>query len=48
MLLSVLWFNRPLTSGQWIGVGLVFEGIGLEAYWTRNAKRLSKKQIEMT
>jgi len=46
MLLSVLWFNHPLTTGQWIGVGLVFGGIGLEAYWTRKAKLLTKKQIE--
>jgi len=46
MLLSVLWFNHPLTNGQWAGVGLVFGGIGLEAYWTRKAKLLTKKQIE--
>jgi UDP-galactose transporter B1 len=45
MLLSVVWFRHPLTSGQWAGVGLVFGGIGLEAYWTRKAKLLSKKQI---
>jgi len=42
MLLSVVWFNHPLTSGQWAGVGLVFGGIGLEAYWTRKAKLLTK------
>ena len=46
MLLSVMWFNHPLTRGQWAGVGLVFGGIGLEAYWTRKAKLLSKQQIE--
>lgn len=46
MLLSVVWFNHPLTKGQWTGVGLVFGGIGLEAYWTRKAKLLTKKQIE--
>jgi len=46
MLLSVMWFNHPLTSGQWAGVGLVFGGIGLEAYWTRKAKLLAKRQIE--
>jgi len=46
MLLSVIWFNHPLNNGQWAGVGLVFGGIGLEAYWTRKAKLLSKIQIE--
>jgi UDP-galactose transporter B1 len=40
MLLSVMWFNHPMTSGQWAGVGLVFGGIGLEAYWSRKAKLL--------
>ena len=48
MLLSVMWFNHQLTSGQWAGVGLVFGGIGLEAYWTRKAKLLTKRQIETT
>lgn len=46
MLLSVVWFNHSLSMGQWIGVGLVFGGIGLEAYWTRKAKLLTKTQIE--
>jgi solute carrier family 35 (UDP-galactose transporter), member B1 len=46
MLLSVMWFHHSLTSGQWAGMGLVFGGIGLEAYWTRKAKLLTKKQIE--
>jgi solute carrier family 35 (UDP-galactose transporter), member B1 len=46
MLLSVIWFNHPLTKGQWAGVGLVFGGIGLEAYWTRKAKLLTKQQVE--
>lgn len=46
MLLSVLWFNHPLNTGQWAGVALTFGGIGLEAYWTRKAKLLSKKEIE--
>jgi solute carrier family 35 (UDP-galactose transporter), member B1 len=45
MLLSVVWFNHPLTMGQWTGVGLVFGGIGLEAYWARKAK-LCKVWIE--
>jgi len=44
MLLSVIWFNHSLTRGQWAGVGLVFGGIGLEAYWASKAKLLAKKQ----
>jgi solute carrier family 35 (UDP-galactose transporter), member B1 len=47
MLLSVVWFNHSLTKEQWLGVGLVFSGIGLEAYWTRKAKLLTKQQIEI-
>ena len=42
MLLSVVWFQHPMTMGQWGGVGLVFGGIGLEAYWARKMK-LAKK-----
>lgn len=45
MLLSVVCFNHPLTKPQWLGVALVFSGIGLEAYWTRKAKLLTKKQF---
>lgn len=32
MLLSVIWFNHRLTTGQWVGVLAVFSGIGAEAY----------------
>lgn len=39
MLLSVIWFNHKLTSGQWLGVLAVFGGIGAEAY----IKYLEKK-----
>lgn len=31
MLLSVLWFGKRLGVGQWVGVGLVFVGVGVEA-----------------
>jgi UDP-galactose transporter B1 len=45
MLLSVVWFQHPMTLGQWSGVGLVFGGIGLEAYWARKMKmKLSTKK----
>lgn len=35
MLLSVLWFNHPLTTGQYAGVALVFGGISAEAVLKR-------------
>ena len=38
MLLSVLWFGKRLTGGQWLGVGLVFGGVGMEAVIQRNEK----------
>lgn len=31
MLLSVVVFEHKLTNGQWMGVGVVFAGIGVEA-----------------
>jgi UDP-galactose transporter B1 len=38
MILSVLWFGHTLGGKQWMGVGLVFGGIGAEAYITRKEK----------
>lgn len=35
MLLSVLWFNHPLTLGQYAGVALVFSGISAEAIFKK-------------
>jgi UDP-galactose transporter B1 len=32
MLLSVIVYNHKLTSGQWIGAGVVFAGISVEAW----------------
>ncbi|ORX88416.1 UAA transporter [Basidiobolus meristosporus CBS 931.73] len=43
MLLSVFWFNHHFSSGQWIGVALVFAGIGLEAY-VKRAEALNKQR----
>jgi solute carrier family 35 (UDP-galactose transporter), member B1 len=43
MLLSVVWFQHPMVMGQWVGVVLVFGGIGLEAHWARNAKLIKSK-----
>ncbi len=39
MVLSVLWFGHTLGRGQWAGVGLVFGGIGAEAWVARGEKK---------
>lgn len=39
MLLSVVWFGKRLTVGQWAGVGLVFAGVGGEALVERRKKQ---------
>jgi UDP-galactose transporter B1 len=44
MLLSVLWFGKRLTGGQWLGVGLVFSGIGVEGWIQQRDKK--KKKLE--
>ena len=38
MLLSVLWFGHRLNGRQWLGVGLVFGGVGAEAAIQRREK----------
>lgn len=46
MLLSVFWFGHSLSAGQWLGISLVFGGIGAEAVVQRQekkAKALAKK-----
>lgn len=35
MLLSVFVFGHKLSPGQWLGVAIVFAGIGVEAGWKR-------------
>lgn len=51
MLMSVVVFGHHVTQMQWLGVGLVFGGIGAEAIFTRRekkakeaAKKAAKKQ----
>lgn len=44
MLLSVLWFSHALRRGQWLGVGLVFGGVGAEGWFARREK-LAKDQL---
>lgn len=39
MLLSVFWFGHSLSTGQWLGIGLVFGGIGAEAVVQRQEKK---------
>ncbi|KAK2733883.1 UDP-galactose transporter [Myotisia sp. PD_48] len=45
MLLSVVWFGHRLSMGQWVGVGLVFGGIGAEGLVQKRekAKKLQEK-----
>ncbi|KAF2708864.1 UDP-Glc/Gal endoplasmic reticulum nucleotide sugar transporter-like protein [Pleomassaria siparia CBS 279.74] len=52
MLMSVVVFGHQVTHMQWVGVGLVFGGIGAEAAFTRRekkakeaAKRAAKKSL---
>lgn len=47
MLLSVLWFGKSLSRGQWLGVGLVFGAVGVEG-WIQRKEKLAKqkKQIQ--
>lgn len=46
MLLSVLWFGKRLTSGQWLGVGLVFGGVGAEG-WIQHSEKKKKLAQKM-
>ena len=43
MMLSVLWFGHRLTGMQWVGVGLVFGGIGAEG-WIQKREKASKER----
>jgi hypothetical protein len=38
MLLSVVVYNHKLTAGQWIGTGIVFVGISVEAWVKRTGE----------
>ncbi|EAS32903.3 UDP-Glc/Gal endoplasmic reticulum nucleotide sugar transporter [Coccidioides immitis RS] len=46
MLLSVVWFGHRLTGGQWLGVGLVFGGIGAEAIVQKKEKAKKMREKE--
>jgi len=38
MLLSVVIYNHKLTAGQWVGAGIVFAGISVEALVKRTGE----------
>lgn len=44
MILSVIWFGHRLGGKQWMGVGLVFGGIGAEGIITRMEKQAKDKK----
>ncbi|KAH9828889.1 UAA transporter [Teratosphaeria destructans] len=43
MIISVVWFGHQLTGMQWLGVGLVFGGIGIEAQLSKQEKLAKEK-----
>lgn len=43
MMLSVVWFGHRLSGMQWVGVGMVFGGIGAEAEIKRRGEVAKKK-----
>ncbi|KAI2788796.1 UDP-galactose transporter [Penicillium oxalicum] len=43
MLLSVFWFGHTLKPGQWLGIALVFGGIGAEAVVQRQEKKTKER-----
>jgi solute carrier family 35 (UDP-galactose transporter), member B1 len=42
MILSVLWFGHRLSGMQWVGVGLVFGGVGAEGVIQRREKSIKE------
>ena len=43
MIISVLWFGHSLSGMQWLGVGLVFGGIGVEAELNKREKQAKER-----
>lgn len=41
MILSVVWFGHRLSGMQWLGVGLVFGGVGAEG-WVQRREKMAK------
>ena len=47
MVLSVVWYGKRLSGGQWVGVGLVFGGIVVEALLGSREKKKGKMEEEV-
>ncbi|KAL8938479.1 MAG: hypothetical protein Q9216_003869 [Gyalolechia sp. 2 TL-2023] len=45
MMLSVVWFGHRLSGMQWVGVGLVFGGVGAEG-WIQRREKAAKKRAK--
>ena len=45
MMLSVLWFGHTLSGMQWVGVGLVFGGVGAEG-WIQRREKIAKEKAK--
>ncbi|KAL8998485.1 MAG: hypothetical protein Q9169_002428 [Polycauliona sp. 2 TL-2023] len=45
MMLSVLWFGHRLSGMQWVGVGLVFGGVGAEG-WIQRSEKAAKERAK--
>ena len=43
MILSVVWFGHTLSGMQWVGVGLVFGGVGVESELSKREKRAKEE-----
>ncbi|EME49941.1 hypothetical protein DOTSEDRAFT_68681 [Dothistroma septosporum NZE10] len=48
MILSVVWFGHALSAMQWLGVGLVFGGVGIEAQLSKQEKqrKMQEKKVK--
>ena len=46
MILSVMWYGKTLTAGQWGGVALVFGGIATEA-WVQKEEKKAKERARL-
>jgi UDP-galactose transporter B1 len=48
MLMSVVLFGHQVTKMQWVGVGLVFGGVGAEAWFNRMEKKRKMEEKRKT
>jgi len=45
IILSVLWFGHSLAIGQWMGVAMVFSGIGIDTEMRKREKKKEKAEV---